>query len=200
MTPADDDKPNEDTPSQDEAGDEAADIDALTADDLDAEFPDDDDDEDGPKKKIPKKKLILIAVSALLGLLILGGGLAFALGWLDPILGIEEEVKSAEVELGAPVSFPLPQIKADLKTGLCRSPFLRISIIVQLSDSDLERLQASQDRITDQIITHLRDQERQDLAGREGSDQLRFDLVNIINHAIKPARIHGVIFKEFVLQ
>jgi len=172
------------------------------ADDIDSsDVPDEEEPEEGKKKKkIDKKKLITFALGALLGLIVVGGGLAYFMGWLNPLLGIEEEHKVAEVELGAPVSFDLPQIKADLKAGACKSPFLRVTIAVQLSEHDLKRLEEAQSRIMDNIIIHLRDQERQDLVGKAGSNQLRFDLVSIVNNVINPSRIHGIIFKEFVLQ
>ncbi len=189
MTPADDDEPVFDDDGM-----------SLETDD---ELDDGDDEDTGrasARKKSARKKLILIAVCSVLILVIAGGGLAYFMGWLNPLLGIEEQHKVAEVQLGAPVSFAFPQIKADLKTSECRSPFLRITISVQLSESDLDRLEASQEKVVDQIIIHLRDQERQDIVGKAGSDQLRFDLVNIVNHAINPVRIHGIIFKEFVLQ
>ncbi len=177
----------------------------------DAEPTDDLDEQDGEakgkkkkkskkQKKAALKKLIFMGVGGLFGLMIIGGGVAYFMGWLNPLLGIEEETKVAEVQLGSPVSHELPQIKADLKTGACRSPFLRITMAVQLSEHDLGRLQETQDKLMDQIITHLRDQERQDLTGKAGSDQLRFDLVNIVNNVISPSRIFGITFKEFVLQ
>jgi flagellar basal body-associated protein FliL len=152
------------------------------------------------QKKAALKKLIIMGIGGLFVLLIVGGVTAFFMGWLNPLLGIEEEHKVAEVQLGSPVNHELPQIKADLKTSKCRSPFLRATISVQLSEHDVERLQETQDRVMDHIITHLRDQERQDLVGKAGSDQLRFDLVNIVNNVINPARIFGITFKEFVLQ
>jgi len=182
MAPADDADPSEDALPEDETSSEEG------------------SEEEKPKKKLDKKKLIIFAVTGLLGLIIIGGGLAYFMGWLNPLLGIEEEHKVAEVQLGAPVTFDLPQIKADLRTAACRSPFLRVKISVQLSEHDLGRLEEAQDKVMDQIITHLRDQERQDLVGKAGSDRLRFDLVSIINNVINPSRIHGIIFKEFVLQ
>ena len=188
MTPADDAEPT----------DEMDDLDEL--DELD------DETKGGKKKKTKKqkkaaiKKLIFMGVGGLFGLMIVGGGVAYFMGWLNPLLGIEEETKVAEVELGSSVSHDLPQIKADLKTGACRSPFLRLTMAVQLSEHDLSRLQETQDKLMDQIITHLRDQERQDLTGKAGSDQLRFDLVNIVNNVNSPSRIFGVTFKELVLQ
>jgi len=152
------------------------------------------------QRKAAQKKLILLGAGVLVVLLLIGGGVSYFMGWLNPLLGIQEQTKTAELELGNPVTHELPQIKADLKTSSCKSPFLRATVSVQLSEHDLERIQKVQDRIMDQLIVHLRDQERQDLVGKAGSDQLRFDIVNIINNVIKPARVHGIIFKEFVLQ
>ena len=76
-----------------------------------------------------------------LALIIVGGGAAFMLGFLDSMLGIEREKTSAEIQLGAPVRVKLPQIKADLKTGRCRAPFLRAIVVVQLDSKDQDKLE-----------------------------------------------------------
>jgi len=172
----------------------------------DAPSTDDLDDEPKVKKKskkqlkAAKKKLVLMIIGGLFGLIVVGGGAAYFLGFLNPLLGIEEENKVAEVILGPATYHELPQIKADLKTSACRAPFLRVTISVELSKADVNRVIDTQDKIMDRIITHLRDQERQDIVGKAGSDQLRVDLASIINAVISPAQIHGIIFKEFVLQ
>jgi flagellar FliL protein len=135
-----------------------------------------------------------------LALLILGGGGAFMLGLLDPLFGIEREKTKLEIDLGVPVRHPLPVIKADLKTGRCRSPFLRVEVVVQVNKNDVDLLIDNETAIVDRVRSHLREQERQDLVGKAGTDKLRFDLVNIINQVIAPARVHGILFKDFLLQ
>jgi len=160
----------------------------------------DGDDKEKPKKKRSKKQLIMIGGGGLLALLIVGGGTAFMMGWLDSLLGIEREKTKLEIDLGVPVRHPLPLIKADLKTGRCRSPFLRVEVVVQVNKNDVDLLVDNETAIVDRVRTHLRDQERQDLVGKAGSDKLRFDLVNIINQVITPARVHGILFKDFILQ
>ena len=122
------------------------------------------------------------------------------MGWIHSVLGIEQENKSALIELGTTVSYELPQFKADLKTGTCKAPFLRAQFSIQLSSNDVPLITAGQDKLMEQIILHLRSQERQDMAGKEGAEQLRFDLVRIINTVIAPSRIFGITYKEFVLQ
>ena len=164
----------------------------------DLEGPEDEDDQ--PKEKMSRKKLMAYIAIGLVGFIVIVGPVGYFMGWFHAMLGIEQEESTALVTLGKPVNFELPQIKADLKTGLCKSPFLRAQFSVQLSSEDLKRLEQGQDKIVEQVILHLRDQERQDLVGKEGASKLRFDLVNIVNTVIAPARIHGIIFKEFVLQ
>ena len=161
-----------------------------------------DDEGDGKEKpkKASKKKLMMIGGGGLLALLILGGGGAFMLGLLDPLFGIEREKTKLELDLGVPVRHPLPVIKADLKTGRCRSPFLRVEVVVQVNKNDVDLLVDNETAIVDRVRSHLREQERQDLVGKAGSDKLRFDLVNIINQVIAPARVHGILFKDFLLQ
>ncbi|MBT3305788.1 MAG: flagellar basal body-associated FliL family protein [Alphaproteobacteria bacterium] len=176
------------------------------ADDVNADdaLPDDgengDAEGDAAPKKGGKKKLIAIVVLAVLVLAGGGGGAAYYLGMLDSLLGIERASKVAVIELGAPVRFELPMIKADLKTDKCRSALVRTVIVLEIGSKDVERVEASKLRIMEAVSTYFRDVERQALVGRKGSDKFRYDTTRIINNLIAPARIHSMIFKEFVVQ
>ncbi len=153
----------------------------------------------GEKKRGGKAKLIVIIAVAVV--VIAGGGAAaYFTGILHSAFGIKIGAKVATLDLGTPVTHQLPQIKADLKTGRCSAPLIRTTIVVQLNSTDLPRLQASELRVVDQIRTYLRDQQRQDMVGKAGTDKLRGELTEIINHAILPAKIQSILFKEFVLQ
>ena len=127
-------------------------------------------------------------------------GAAYFLGVFDSLLGKKSSSKIATIDLGVPIRHELPMIKADLKTGKCRSPLLRTVIIVEIGSKDLPRLEAMQLRINDAVATYLRDFERQDMVGRKGSDRFRTATANIINNMIAPARIQGLLFKEFIIQ
>jgi len=143
----------------------------------------------------------LIAIIAVAVVVIAGGGAAaYFTGVLDPLLGRKTGSKVATIDLGMPVTHQLPQIKADLKTGKCSAPLIRTTIVVQLASTELPRLQGSELRVVDSIRTYLRDQERQEMVGKAGTDKLRVDLTNIINNVIVPAQIQSILFKEFVLQ
>jgi len=160
---------------------------------------------DKPKKKKKTKKkskftLALIIVSATFFIISAGGGLSYYMGWVHAIMGWERPQSSAQLSLGKPVFFPLPEIRVDLKTNECRAPFMRTVIHVQLSPDDVSRLEDNQDLVMDGILTHLRGQERQHLVGKEGSERLRFELVQVIENKLKPIKVHTVLFKELVVQ
>ncbi len=151
------------------------------------------------KKKSGTSKIILIIAGiTLLIAAILGG--SYYMGLIHSIMGWERANSHAEIALGKPVFVPLPEIKTDLKTNECRSPFLRAVIHVQLSPEDVHRLEEVQPQVMDAILTHLRGQERQSLVGKDGSERLRFELVQIIENIIKPAKVHTILFKDLVVQ
>lgn len=152
------------------------------------------------KKNGGKAKLLLIIIAGIFVVLGGGGGAAYYFGLIHTIMGWERPQTLAAIELGKPVVHPLPEIRTDMKTGACRSPFLRAIVHVQLSPEDLSRLQAEEARIMDGVLTHLRDQERQHVVGKAGSERLRFELVQIIDNIIQPARVHTVLFKELIVQ
>ncbi len=158
------------------------------------------EDGDEKAKKGGKGKLIAIIAAVLVLLLGGGGGAAWYFGLLDSALDKKGGSKVATLELGAPVRHELPMIKADLKTGRCRSALVRTVIVVEIGSKDVERLEAMQLRIIDGISTYLRDYERQDMVGKKGSDKFRLDATRIINNMIAPSRIEALIFKEFIVQ
>jgi flagellar basal body-associated protein FliL len=167
------------------------------------------DKKSAPTKKVGKKRksaksgggkkiaIILAGVFVFIGVT---GALSFYMGWVHAIMGWEQPQTVAKLELGEPVMHPFPEIRTDLKTGECKSPFLRTTIHVQLFPDDLKTLTKIEMQVHDAILTHLRGQERQHFVGKEGSERLRFELVQVINNQIKPAKIHTVYFKDLLIQ
>ncbi len=154
----------------------------------------------GKAKKGGKGKLIAIIAAVLVLLLGGGGGAAWYFGVFDSVLEKKGGSRVATIDLGVPVRHELPMIKADLKTGRCKSALVRTVIVVEIGSKDLERMEAMQLRIIDAVSTYLRDYERQDMVGKKGSDRFRLDVTGIINNMIAPARIQSLIFKEFIVQ
>tara|TARA_R110000787_G_scaffold23762_3_gene67702 strand:+ start:112871 stop:113386 length:516 start_codon:yes stop_codon:yes gene_type:complete len=154
----------------------------------------------GGKAKGGKAGKIIIICSALVVVLSLLSGLSYYLGVVHMVMGWEQPQTQAELELGKPVYYSLPQIRTDLKTNECRAPFIRATVDVQLAPGDVGRLEGAQDQVMDAILTHLRGQERQHVVGKAGSERLRFELVQIIENIIRPAKVQTILFKELVLQ
>ena len=152
-----------------------------------------------PEKKAKRRILITMIVGILI-VILAGGTTAYFLGYLNPILGTKPGKQLAELSLGSPTTHELPRFKADLKTGRCRAPSLRTVIVISLNSQHLSALQESETKVLDQVQMHLRNQERQDLVGKAGTDNLRLNIANIINNIIAPARISKVLFKEFLLK
>lgn len=152
------------------------------------------------KSKSGKGKMIAIIAAGSLLFISLVGGLSFYMGWIHAIMGWEQPQTVAQLELGEPIIHPFTEIRTDLKTSRGKTPFLRAVIHIQLFPDDLKQLQKQEAKVHDAILTHLREQERQHVQGKEGSERLRFELVQIINNQIQPAKIHTVYFKELIVQ
>ena len=157
----------------------------------------------GKKKKKAKSgkagKIAMIAGAALV-FLVGTGALSFYMGWVHAIMGWEQPQTVAQLDLGEPILHPFTEIRTDLKSARGKTPFLRAVIHIQLFPDDLEQLQKLEAQVHDAILTHLREQERQHVQGKEGSERLRFELVQIINNQIQPAKIHTIYFKELIVQ
>lgn len=177
----------EETPELEEVDLEAVDLEAVAG------------SEEEDIRVTKGRKIALIAV-ALVVVVLGGSGAAYYFGVFDSLMGGKSSSKIATIDLGVPIRHELPMIKADLKTGKCRSPLLRAVLVVEIGSKELPRLEAMQLRINDAVATYLRDFERQDMVGRQGSDRFRKATSNIINNLIAPARIQSVIFKEFIIQ
>lgn len=148
-------------------------------------------------KLIINKKLVIAGAAALV---LVGGGVALVFtGALDSLIGGGQ--KRATVELpGPPVQYEFPALLVDLKTGRCRSPFIKLRAVALVSEPDMDRLQEVETQVMDAFQVFLRDHERQDLVGKAGTDKLRQGFLSIINTAMEPAQARNVLFREILLQ
>ena len=105
------------------------------------------------------------------------------------------------VELpGPPVQYEFPVLRVDLKTGRCRSPFIKLRAVAMVSEPDMARLAEVETQVVDAFQAFLRDLERQDLVGKAGTDKLRQGFLSILNTAMEPAKARNVLFREILLQ
>ena len=178
---------------------------------------DDDDDEDDEEEDEEEEKsggslkMILIAVGVLVVLVVGGGGGAFYFGALDDLLGLETSEQAAKREareLAAieaalpPVFHEFPVLVVDLKqpSKKRRSPYIKISVVAELSQKNAERLKVIEVKILDGFQTHLREQTRDDVSGKAGTDKLRLAFLDIVNNAMAPGRVEAVHFRQIILQ
>ncbi len=133
-------------------------------------------------------------------LFLVGGGVALVFtGALDSLIGGGQ--KRATMELpGPPVQYEFPVLVVDLKTGRCRSPFIKLRAVALVSEPDMARLEEVEAQVVDAFQAFLRDQERQDLVGKAGTDKLRQGFLSILNTALEPAQARNVLFREILLQ
>ena len=168
----------------------------------DDEYEDDDEPSEEELKAAKKKKLVKIGAIAGVFLILFGGGfVAHLFGATEAVFG-KPAITEVELEIGKPVTHPLPEIRTDLKKVGRRDHFIKLNLIVQVNEKDLPVLM-DEDKvavIVDNIKTQLRDLEYKDVIGKEGSERLRFELLNVINFAIAPVKAHTVLFKDLIIQ
>ncbi len=150
-----------------------------------------------------RKKKILAVGALVVGLLVgaIGVWAVAAAGALPGVTLAASDPRTATVAMpGNLVFHELPQVVADLKTGRCRAPLVRLTIIIEIGEDDVDRLEEVQTKALDALRVHLREQERAALVGKKGHETLRYMVRRIFDQAMAPARIANVVFKDFVLQ
>ena len=97
--------------------------------------------------------------------------------------------------------FDLPEILVNLNTGRRQSTYLKISIALELDNSDmLPRIESLLPRVIDNFQVYLRELRREDLSGSAGIFRLKEELLLRVNAALHPAQIRDVLFKEMLVQ
>jgi flagellar FliL protein len=189
-------------------------------DDLDAEAGEE-GAEGAPKKKgLPLKLMIIIGVVAVL---VLGGGGTAAFFLMKPKPGDaahaaktekkgkkkEEKAEGGKPEPGAPVIkegpdgvvfYTLPDIVVNMQTADGRPTFLKLKLTLELPDTDTgEQLTANLPRLQDMFQTFLRELRPEDLAGSQGSYQLRAEILRRANLVASPAKVNAVLIEEMLI-
>lgn len=163
-----------------------------------------------PRGGFNGKKLILFVVLPLL--LICGGaGAAYFLGFLNPLLGIEEHgelgedaaaaAEEAQAETGPSVYYELPEMLINLNSTGKKSNFLKIRVSLELGNEEaVKEVEAVLPRIIDSFQVYLRELRLDDLRGSAGLYRLREELLLRVNSAVDPVKVKDVLFKEMLVQ
>lgn len=121
----------------------------------------------------------------------------------------EGEAKTAEGGAGAPVVkegpdgvvfYTLPDIVVNMQTADGKSTFLKLKLTFELPDEETaEVLTPNLPRLTDMFQTFLRELRPEDLAGSQGSYQLRAELLRRVNLVAAPSKVNAVLIEEMLI-
>jgi flagellar FliL protein len=135
-------------------------------------------------------------------MMIYGGGLVLLIaagGGAMMFLGGGDKPKEA----AAPKAFyhDLPEMMVNLAAGNERPQYLRVKITLEAEEAaTIDALKPALPRVIDTFQIHLRELRAGDLDGSAGMFRLREELTRRVNHAIAPAKIRAVLFREVVVQ
>jgi len=120
-----------------------------------------------------------------------------------------EGAKTAEGGAGAPVVkegpdgvvfYTLPDIVVNMQSADGKSTFLKLKLTFELPDEETaEALTPNLPRLTDMFQTFLRELRPEDLAGSQGSYQLRAELLRRVNLVAAPSKVNAVLIEEMLI-
>jgi flagellar FliL protein len=169
-------------------------------------------------KKGPPLKLIIIGAAA--GLVLVGGG-----GTAFMVLGPhgkpgkaaahhkDKDRKKSDAK-GSPdknapqitdgpdgvVFYTLPDIVVNMQTADGKPTYLKLKLTLELPDQDtVDVLEPNRPRLQDMFETFLRELRPEDLAGSQGSYELRMEIMRRVNLVIAPAKINAVLIEEMLI-
>jgi flagellar FliL protein len=131
------------------------------------------------------------------------GGLALALigGGSYAMFFMGGEKKPVEPVTAKTFHHEMPEMMVNLSAGNDRPQYLRVKITLELeNEKTIEALKPVLPRVVDTFQVHLRELRASDLQGSAGIFRLREELTRRVNHAIAPAKIRAVLFREVVVQ
>jgi flagellar FliL protein len=171
--------------------------------------------EGGGRKLPPLRVLIAAGVGALV---VLGGGGTAAFMFLSPHpaasahklppkpksdkKGDKSDPNAPQVQDGPDgvVYYTLPDIVVNMQTPDGKPTFLKLKLAFELPDhTTADTMDAEMPRLQDVFQTFLRELRPEDLAGSEGTLQLRAELQRRVNLVIAPSKVNGVLIEEMLI-
>ncbi len=98
------------------------------------------------------------------------------------------------------VFYTLPDVVVNMQTADGKPTFLKLKLTLELPDHDtVDVLEPNRPRLQDMFQTFLRELRPEDLAGSQGSYQLRMEILRRVNLVIAPAKINSVLIEEMLI-
>ena len=174
-----------------------------------------------PKKGLPLKLMIIAAAAVL----VLGGGGtgAFLMFGPKPAPGAHKDAKhkakkkddakgkdkgKGDDKNGVQIAdgpegvvfYTLPDIVVNMQTADGKPTFLKLKLTLELPDHDtVDVIEPNRPRLQDMFQTFLRELRPEDLAGSQGSYELRMEILRRVNLVIAPAKINSVLIEEMLI-
>jgi flagellar FliL protein len=175
--------------------------------------------DEGGKKKPPM--MLIIGAAAGLVVLLGGGGVA-ALFLMKPAPATAPHAKKkdhdkdkakkdkpgatadvGEVRDGPDGSsyYTLPDLVVNMDTADGRPTFLKLKVTFEISDPDtVDLVQEDAPRLQDMFTSFLRELRPEDLAGSQGTYQLKAEILRRANMVLAPHKIDAVLIEEMLVQ
>jgi flagellar protein FliL len=176
----------------------------------------------GGKKKLPLKMMIIAGAAALV---VLGGGGTAAFMVLKPKpdaahaekgdhkkekkkkekkaeKGEKKEGEGGQVTEGPDgvLFYAMPDITVNMQSTDGRATFLKLKLTLELPDEGaVETLDPNMPRLQDMFQSFLRELRPEDLAGSQGTYQLRMEILRRVNLVIAPTRANAVLIEEMLI-
>jgi flagellar FliL protein len=175
---------------------------------------------EGVKKKPPMMLIIGAAAGAVV---VLGGGTTAALLLMKPSPGGAQHAKKdhakdkdkakkgkagADSDVGEVRDGPngssyytLPDLVVNMDTADGRPTFLKLKVTFEISDPDtVDLVQEDAPRLQDMFTAFLRELRPEDLAGSQGTYQLKAEILRRANLVLAPHKIDAVLIEEMLVQ
>ena len=172
------------------------------------------------KTKLPLKFIIIGAVAGLV--LVGGGGGAFMMfGPHGPPKAAAHAHKAKKKEGGGEggdnkpadknaaqvtdgpdgvVFYTLPDLVVNMQTAEGKPTYLKLKLTLELPSQDtVDVIEPNRPRLQDMFQSFLRELRPEDLAGSQGSYELRMEILRRVNLVIAPAKINSVLIEEMLI-
>jgi len=171
-----------------------------------------------PSRRRPPLKFIIMGAVA--GLVLVGGGGAFMMlgghghakaghhGSKSGKKGGEEEAKGPTDKNAAQIAdgpdgvvfYTLPDIVVNMQTADGKPTYLKLKLTLELPTQDtVDVIEPNRPRLQDMFQSFLRELRPEDLAGSQGSYELRMEILRRVNLVIAPAKINSVLIEEMLI-
>lgn len=170
-----------------------------------------------PKKKLSMKMMLIAGAAALV---VVGGGGTAGFIFLKPKPHAAGKASKASAKKGKDgkdkkdvagagqvregpdgvLFYTMPDLVVNMQTADGRPTFLKLKLTLELPDqAAVDSLDPNMPRLEDMFQTFLRELRPEDLAGSQGSYQLRMEILRRVNLVLAPSKANAVLIEEMLI-